>query len=301
MPPNPFSRSKIGAVGTINRDTIYQPDGGKVESWGGLLYNLKYLCDSAEAEIIPVINVGSDSFRQVSRILGRFENINLAHIHKVPEKNNHCFLHYHNQSHKCEILKGGVPSLTYARIKPLLECDLVLVNFISGPDIKLSALERFRKSYTGAIYMDIHSLTLGRKKAPGGYRRFLRRPRYWKRYAACADILQINETEFELLCGQEFSRKNATSFVTEHLNHLKCLAVTRGVKGSLLVLRKNRRLYSREIPPVTVSRVQDTTGCGDIFGAGFVAEYLRSRSFIKAAQNGNRLAADRCRKKKAMF
>jgi hypothetical protein len=301
MPRKIYTKPDIGVVGTINRDTIYQPDGGKVESWGGLLYNLKYLCESREAQIIPVVNIGHDSFKPIMNILKRFPNLNPAHIKKVPAPNNHCFLHYHNQSHKCEILKGGVPRLTFGRIKPLLPCSLVLVNFISGPDVELAALERFRARYPGLIYIDIHSLTLGRRKVPGGYRRHPRRPRYWKRYAACADIFQINEAEFELLSGWAYSKDTALAFMDYFLPGLRCLVITRGAEGCALIYRRAGRLYYRRIAPVKVNRVYDTTGCGDIFGSGFVIEYLKSGSFIKAAQNGNCLAAARCRWKKKVF
>jgi hypothetical protein len=301
MPPKISTKPEIGVVGTINRDTIYQPGGGKVESWGGLLYNLKYLCESRASRVIPVVNVGRDSFRPIMDILNRFPDLDSTYIEKVPDKNNHCFLHYHNQSHKCEILKGGVPRLTFGRIKPLLPCSLVLVNFISGPDVELAALERFRALYSGLIYIDIHSLTLGRKKVPGGFRRHLRRPRYWKRYAACADILQINEAEFELLSGWTYSKETALSFADIFLPGLQCLVITRGAEGCALIYRRAGRLRYRSIPPVKINRVYDTTGCGDIFGSGFVIEYLKSGSFIKAAQNGNRLAAARCRLKGKIF
>jgi sugar/nucleoside kinase (ribokinase family) len=301
MPPKGYAKHKIGAIGTINRDTIYQPDGSRIESWGGLLYSLKYLCEAGMAKIFPVVNIGRDSFRSIHQILQRFDNIDLSHISKVPEKNNHCFLHYADQSHKCETLKGSVSPLTYSRAKPLLNCDLVLVNFISGPDIKLSALEKFRENYSGIIYMDIHSLTLGRKKVLGGYHRYMRRPRHWKRYVSRADILQVNEVEFQLLSGTKFSRKNAVNFMEKDLKHLKCMAITCGAGGSLLVYRRAKILHSRNIPAIKVRKVHDTTGCGDIFGAGFINEYLKSGSFIKAAQNGNRLAAARCRKKGKVF
>ena len=301
MPPKPYTETKIGAVGTINRDTIYQPDGGRIESWGGLLYNVRYLCGSAIGEIIPVVNIGRDCFRPVMEILNRFENINISQIRKVAEKNNHCFLHYQNESHKCEILKGGVPPLTYSRLEPLLDCDLVLINFISGPDVRLAALEKFRQNYDGIIYMDIHSLTLGRTRVPGGYRRHLRRPRYWKRYAACAAVLQVNETEFQLLSGREFSLETGIDFVADNLEDLKCLAVTQGASGCSIIYRANGLLLGRSIPAMKVETVYDTTGCGDIFGAGFVVEFLISGNYSLAAQYGNCLAGERCGIKEKIF
>lgn len=302
MPRNRSTKAKIGVVGTINRDTIYRHDGTAVESWGGLLYSIKYLCDEAVGMIVPAVNLGRDAYEPVMSVLNRFRRIDLDHIRKVPEKNNHCFLHYHNQSHKCEILKGGVPSLTYSRLRPLNDCDIVVVNFISGRDVTLAALEKFRTEFAGLIYMDIHSHTLGRHRVKGGHRRHLRRPPHWRRYIACADILQVNAVEFELLSGREISRTAAGDFFASEAQHLKCLIVTLGVDGSLVTYQeKEKEIITRSIPSVSIERVYDTTGCGDIFGAGFVAEYLRTRSPIKAARHGSRQAGARCRRKGRIF
>ncbi len=302
MPHKRSTRPKIGVVGTINRDTIYRHDGSAVDSWGGLLYSIKYLCDGSVGEIIPVVNLGSDAYAPVMEMLGRFRRIDPAHIRKVPERNNHCFLHYHNESHKCEILKGGVPPLTYSRLRPILDCDLVMVNFISGADVTLSALEKFRSWYTGVIYMDIHSHTLGRRKVEGGHRRHLRRPPHWRRYIACADILQVNAVEFALLSGVEISRRAAGDFFEAEAAHLTCLIVTLGADGCLVTYRgKQGLIVTRHVAAVEIKRVYDTTGCGDIFGAGFVTEYIRTRSFLKAARHGARLAGERCRKRGRIF
>jgi sugar/nucleoside kinase (ribokinase family) len=113
--------------------------------------------------------------------------------------------------------------------------------------------------------------------------------------------MQVNLNEFELLSGMDYSRQNARSFVAKSLNHLKCLAVTCGARGSAIFYKGDGNIIARNIPPIKIRKVYDTTGCGDIFGAGFIAEYLRSGSLIKAAGNGNRLAAARCRLKGEMF
>jgi sugar/nucleoside kinase (ribokinase family) len=300
MPRRRLSPFKIGVVGTINRDTIFLPDGTAVESWGGLLYSLKYLCNDGRAQIIPAVNVGADAYGSVMKILEGFDRIDLSHIRKVPEKNNHCFLHYHDQSHKCEILKGSVPPLTYGRIRALLKCDLVLVNFISGSDVTLAALERFRERFGGLVHMDIHSHTLGRRKVPGGYRRHLRRPPHWDRYIVCADVLQVNEIEFELLAGKPFSRRQAVDFFDRHAGRLTYLIVTLGAQGCLAVYRRQATI-SRLVPAIKVRGVVDTTGCGDIFGAAFAVEYLTTGNPLSAARNGNRLAGLRVGKRTKVF
>lgn len=301
--PRPAStkKRKIGVIGTINRDTIYLPGGGSIESWGGLLYTLEYLCRAESVIVQPAVNIGRDHLTPIMKLLGRLKNIDLSLVAEVPERNNHCFLHYANQSHKCEMLKGSVRPLTWNRVKPLLDCDLIAVNFISGPDIKLAALERLRREFSGLIYMDIHSLTLGRKFMHGGFHRFLRRPRQWRRYLACADILQVNEVEFALLAGETFSPEAGKKFIAEDAPHLKCLAVTRGALGSCIIYRRGNKMVSGHVEPIMVRQVYDTTGCGDIFGAGFVTAFLETRNSLTAAAHGNRLAGERCKKKGKMF
>ncbi|MFH1699826.1 MAG: carbohydrate kinase family protein [Candidatus Zixiibacteriota bacterium] len=300
MPPKRSLRSKIGIIGSINRDTIYLVNGKQVSSWGGILYNIKYLAESGATKIVPVANAGTDAYDDIIKILKEYPNVNLEYISRVKALNNHCFLYYHNQSHKCEILKGGVPRLRFNQISPLLDCDIVLVNFISGRDVALQTLERFRRHYHGMIYMDIHSLTLGSRKVEDGYKRFLRRPSSWIRYIACADILQMNEDEFEILSKTQLSNKNPKKFWSLISLRTKCLVLTLGREGSRIVSGKLRPKIQK-IAPLGVAHVYDTTGCGDAFAAGFISEYASSRNFAKSAANGNQLAAERCETKGRIF
>ncbi len=295
MPRVKSSGRNIGVIGTINRDTIHRADGSAVTSWGGLLYNLKYLAEHGRATIIPAVNAGRDCHDQIIDILRRFPHIDRSLVHPVEAVNNHCFLQYADQAHKCEMLAGGVPPLTWRRVAPLAAADLILVNFISGRDIGLATLEKLRRVYGGPIYMDIHSLTLGRKQVPGGCHRFLRRPPHWARYAACADILQVNRVEFELVSGRPFSPGEVLAFINQELPKTGCLVVTLGREGCLVAYRLHGKFRAVHIPVREVKNPYDTTGCGDIFAAGFILEYLIAGDVLQAARRGNNLAAARCR------
>ena len=140
--------------------------------------------------------------------------------------------------------------------------------------------------------MDFHSRTLGRHSDG---RRYLRRPRDWKEYLACADIVQMNEIEFELLSGKKATRKTTCEFLLEHMKKSHCLVVTRGAEGCMVVRRRGKSAATSLIQSFRVETVVDTTGCGDIFSAGFVADYLISHNPISAAGYGNLLAGARCR------
>jgi len=300
MPRHIASKSKIGVIGTINRDTIRHPDGRVIESWGGILYNLTILDNNTAVHVFPVVNIGHDCYTSILGIIKTFSNIDASCLHRVPEANNHCHLTYSNDSEKTELLSGGVPPLTFARLKPLLTCDLVLVNFISGRDVTLQALESFRSRYRGLIYMDVHSLTLGRRHVAGGVRRYLRRPRFWHRYIACADFVQINRAEFEIMSRMKYGRRQAVDFFEKHCGKRQVLIITGGAAGCLMVYHKTRPV-SLHVASSPIARIYDTTGCGDVFAAGFIGEYMRSKNVISAARHGNEVAGIRCRKKGKMF
>ena len=54
------------------------------------------------------------------------------------------------------------------------------------------------------------------------------------------------------------------------------------------------KLRHEVVPSVPVADVVDTTGAGDSFAGGLAAGYLLTNSYIKAAQYGNALGAQRC-------
>jgi sugar/nucleoside kinase (ribokinase family) len=159
---------------------------------------------------------------------------------------------------------------------------MIIVNFISGRDIKLPTLEKVRHDYKKPIYMDVHSLTLG-MRSDGS--RYLRRPQNWKRYTSCADFLQMNNIEFELLSGEEANKNTVKDFYKMHdPGILKALLITLGERGAYLTTRSGRGIRSDSIATPRTGRVLDSTGCGDVFGAGFCAARMLGFSIQKAAE-----------------
>ena len=286
-PPLPL---KVAVIGTINCDTVIRADGSKHEGFGGILYNLQVLsalCPD-RARIVPVVKLGADRAEEIFEILKGLRGIELEIIRVARGRNNHCFLKYHDDASKSEVLEGWVGAVTRTQLKSIVNADVILVNFISGFDIGRDNLAWLSENSTGLIFMDFHSRTLGRREDGS---RFLRKPRDWKEYLACANIAQMNECEFELL-----SSKCATEQTCVHLlkelkgARLRCLIVTRGAKGCYVSFKEGQRFTFLAIPAPKCGRVLDTTGCGDVFSAGFISQYLHRPDIAKSAQFATRLA-----------
>jgi sugar/nucleoside kinase (ribokinase family) len=295
---------KIGIIGTVNRDTIKLPDGTIKEGWGGILYNIAALSKftNRKIEIYPAANVGSDCFTTVINIVKYLSGVRVDYLKEVSEKNNHCFLTYHDYENKSEILKGRVRPLKYDDVKPLLNCDIILVNYISGRDIYLRSLQKLRRHYSGRIYIDIHSLTLGKKK--GGHR-YLRYPPNWSSVVEAGDYIQMNQLELSILACQNPNNKNMGTIdsnikiLIETLRKKRIdtkgnnFIVTDGASGCHIYFWRESEWKFLQIPPKRVSGNKDTTGCGDCFSAGFIAGLIEDHDLRICAGEANLAALSR--------
>jgi len=287
MAPN-----RVLVVGTINKDSVELANGKKYQGYGGLLYTLVTMARLAkkEDEIFPVVNLGRNVKKPVFEILEKYPVIKTDYIKTVRQTNNHCKLEYFDDDMKSEVLKGGVPPVRYRDLKPLIKsCNFAVINFVSGVDLNLKTLEKLRSEFTGDIFIDIHSLTLGMRKDGT---RYLRRPRNWRRYCACADYLQMNVEEYKLLAVFDPSNQELIAFLNSFSGKRpRAIIVTAGEDGALLAYKTGSGETARLIKPVKVSKVKDTTGSGDVFGGAFCAAVLRGSSMIKAAGQANDIAA----------
>ena len=287
---------KIAVLGTITKDTIICPDKKTEESLGGILYNILALSvlGKNSVKVYPVCNVGYDIHNKVLRVLKEHQNIDSAAVKKVETKNQHNSLYYQKDSNREEISKNFLPRLTYSQIKQVIDSDVILVNFISGSDIDLRSLMKLRTKSWALVFMDIHSLVLGRAR---NGKRFVKVPKNWRGWIGCADIVQCNFAEFCQLSGRMLTksaeiRNFARSII---LSGPEILLVTRGQeKGYVFQAAKRGIKFNRSsVPPF--KGIKDPTGCGDVFSAGFLISHLKSNNPLSSANFGNSVATYKCK------
>ncbi len=270
---------KIAVIGSITADQIFLPEGKHTGSLGGILYNLlsfSYL-NARGVRIYPVCNLGDDIYERVISVLRERKNIVIGGIKKWKAQSNAVRLFCRKSGRRREFLLSLVPGLRFAQVRPHLGSDVILVNFVSGYDLSLSTLERIRKYARKPIYIDIHSLTLGRRK---NGERFHRKPRFWRRYIRCADFLQMNWEELLVLSGGKVKNiEDAKKWGGKILSlGPKALIVTLGKNGAFVVYRQNGKIRSHFSLWKTQEAV-DTVGCGDVFASAFISSFLKKESW----------------------
>jgi len=287
---------KITVIGTINKDTIIFPDGRRTESFGGILYNVSALSGLGGngVEIYPVCNLGYDVYDEVEKILKKYDNVKLDGIKKVKKKNNHALLLIDENNQREEILQNRVPILSFNQVKPFLDSNMILVNFIYGFDISLDDLKRMRKKTGAVIFMDVHSLTLGIDKDG---KRFYKTPEKWQEYIKQADFVQTNLKELNVLsCKSLRSLKQIREFGNNVLSlGPSLLLVTLGEDGAVMIYREDGINKFKRCKGIKIQQFKDTTGCGDVFSAGFMLCYFHTSDLIRSLSFANQVAAEKCK------
>jgi sugar/nucleoside kinase (ribokinase family) len=291
-------QKKIGVIGTFIRDTIVTLDGRNVESIGGLYHTLAYLAYLVDPQtwVQPLCHVGEDFYDTIAETLKRFgANIQLDHLYRMPQPNTQVKLIYRTAETRDEITSPPMPPITAAEIAEVADCDAVLVNLITGQDIELEALLALNeRNQTPLIYLDLHSLALG---IDANGKRYYREIPRWQDWLSAIDILQMNEREAATLAGwgENFTQTELRNF-GQHLvgDGLLACHITLASSGSLLFYREGKHIcheYSRSLP---IAQVVDVIGCGDAFGAAFLAHFVKNRNFLAATNFANKVAGLNC-------
>jgi fructoselysine 6-kinase len=102
------------------------------------------------------------------------------------------------------------------------------------------------------------------------------------------DVLIVNGHEYSELIKKPYGEIDFMKHIVETpILKDRVLIVTDGEKGSYGYFN-NQIIFQ---PAVSVTKIIDTTGCGDAYTAGFIAEYIKSKDTKRSMQNGAEYAA----------
>jgi len=268
--------ARIAIIGSINRDEVWDDHGNQRRGWGGILYNVAALARFAPrgTTLLPIAHLGSDARVPVGRWLRSLLQVDNSALLPLARPGNLCQMRYISPDQRREKLLNRVPAISHHALLPALSADVALINFISGADVGIATLERFRREFHGSIYMDIHSYLLGRRRDAT---RFARRPTGWRQVISCADVLQMNEIEFATLSSRDIDRGVVQTWAGDVLTPLRCqcLLVTLGAAGAFCLTRAHRKWKLQHLRSGRRPAGIDPTGCGDTFSGLWLSTWLK--------------------------
>jgi sugar/nucleoside kinase (ribokinase family) len=280
---------KISVAGTINEDLIIGMDGLRTRSLGGILYNTIALAAlMPDHTVAPVAYCGTDSESELYTVLSGLENLDVSGLVFREGRCNRNTLRYVSRNTRVETLEASVPAMNLKMLHPCLDSDLVHFNFTMGSEIDLEAALGFRRSFSGAIFMDVHSMTLGVDK---GRKRFERQVENWREWAELSDAIQMNLREAELFVGRKNTMEETSSLICNAGPQI-CL-ITLGPRG-VLAAERTQKGVEHIAMDAAEAEVKDTTGCGDVFSAGFISRWALGAGLRDSCVAANRAAAVCC-------
>jgi sugar/nucleoside kinase (ribokinase family) len=179
----------------------------------------------------------------------------------------------------------------YSRLSPNLELpennlnyfDGILINMITGFDISVEQFQQLRKDFKGLIYFDVHTFSRGISK---DMKRFFRQIPNFNNWAKNIDILQANDKELKTLSN----RKDEEEISRELLAYgIKIVIITKAESGIKAYYKNEDRIESVFVTAKKF-KVQNSVGCGDVFGAIFFYNYIRNKDIIESLKTANNAA-----------
>jgi sugar/nucleoside kinase (ribokinase family) len=285
----------ITIIGHLCKDIVHLPDEKEAqqESFGGIMFTLLALANlMSERDVIqPVFGVGQADAEILMEQLKQYKNIDTSGIFKFKGQTNQVHLFYQKDARtRIECSKNISPAIPFTRIKPYLDGDGVLINMISGADITLETLDYIRmeiRERSIPVHLDFHSLTFGIDQE---FKRFRRPLTDWRRWCFMLNSIQMSEEEAIGLSAERYDEAT----LTNHLMPLmvETLIITRGERGTSVIVQDiHKKLTRKDFDGVSFGEAIDTTGCGDVFGAAFFHQYLKSKDSFAAAEYANKIAA----------
>ncbi len=278
---------RISVIGTINRDLIMPYQGAPIQSLGGIYYVLTALSQigGRQAELLPAAFLGDDLYEPFLSLLPNHPNILPDGLIPLAQKNHKVILEYSSWENRTEKALFNFPPLEWEHLRKVSGADFFLVNMITGWDVSLKAVSRLSETAFEAMYLDVHFLVMGIDKLG---KRFPRRPENIGEWLKMAKFVQMNEREFRIISETIHDERE---FFHQYFSPEQILLITQGSNGADILFSREGKIRKKHMPAYRIPQVVDATGCGDVFGAAFVWEYLQNENIYQAADYANRTAA----------
>jgi sugar/nucleoside kinase (ribokinase family) len=282
----------ITVIGHLCLDVIHHPDNSSTQSYGGIFFSVTALANLLPegSSVAPVFGIGKADYDALIERLSHYPNVDRSGIYKFNGPTNHVSLFYKNISERIECSEHIAEPVPMKRIAPYLrETDLVLVNMISGFDVTLETLDEIRMEVRDKhipIYLDVHSLTLD---IADNHTRFHRPIDRWRRWMFMLHAAQMNEDEARILTPEKLDELSLAKH-TLALN-TKALIITRAARGCTAFIDEHKTVRRIDVAGLDGATAVDATGCGDVFGAAYCANYVASGDVAASVQFANQVAA----------
>jgi sugar/nucleoside kinase (ribokinase family) len=278
---------EIGVIGSVVEDTIDQPGEATVRDMGGTYHSVIALSVLLPPDVtaVPIVGVGEDVMARVETDWALLPRISLAGVRSVPAVNNKVHVEYDRNGNREETLSGGVPPVEWECLEPWTRrVEAWGWNFVAGNEVDRETFERVKRASSAALHLDVHSLCLGPPRE--GKPRERRRPQDWEGWVEGSTWVQVNEVEAGLLSeGRAYPLphdREAALAARVHALGVEGLLITRGSRGASWRPRHGAALDV----PARPHRAIDPTGCGDVFGAAWVALHVARGMQPEAALRG---------------
>ena len=284
------NRMKIVIIGTINKDLILPFGGSSIQSFGGIFYSLSALTHFVDdhVTIFPISFIGSDVYSNLLMLFKNFKNVDPGGLIRLEQKNHEVILEYLAPEERTEKALFNFPSISWENIRKFSQADFFIINMITGWDLSLDAYQKLSRKNYSKMYLDVHFLVMGTDQYG---KRFPQRPENILEWLRGARFIQMNQREFGIINTEKLTEG---AFFETYLQPDQYLIITLAGEGADVIFRKNNMTRIKHFPAILVDKIEDVTGCGDVFGVSFVWNYLQSQDVYKSIEFANLAAGAKC-------